>query len=378
VALAVYDASGHKIDTLMALQQGVKIRGEVLRNGVIRTDFGSADSLATVFIGLYNPAQDSATRKDGGSGKVQYSLPGKPVFAGTAQFTGGRFEQSFFLPRNLFFDKPGVRLSAYAWHGKTASTGIKQNIIFHGTDINIFSDTTGPRISMSPVFASQKWSRGASTTDRITGILPLECKISLFDESGIDVVGTGPDEGLSIEAKNMLKRQNINHKFIFEEGDVRCGSATITFEENSLVEGENNISVTAQDLLGNVSALNITIEIIPFTEFKLGRIFNYPNPFRMGETTRFYFQHSNNHSDDPVLPWFGNVNATIRIYTLSGKLIRVIRNAVNGQVWDGLDEYGNKLAPNVYLYRITAVVNTQDGEKTQKSPVKKIVIRPPG
>ncbi|MBD3390552.1 MAG: hypothetical protein GF418_00910 [Chitinivibrionales bacterium] len=378
VELSVFDRDGERIDTLMALQSGVKVRGLVRRRGGAKNPaFGATNDPATVQIGLYNPVQDSAVRKDGGSSDVTYRLPGTPVFVGSARFDQGAFEQEIFLPRNLFFNKEGVRLVAYAWHGKTVGTGLKTDIIFSGTDTTSVSDSAGPRIMVRPIYANQNFNSSGGFTDRLTGMLPLECEINLYDESGIDIVGTGPDEGLTLEVDGALRRQNINHKFLFSQGDFREGAATVTFEDGDLDEGEHDMRITAQDLLGNVSRIAVTLDIVTMSEFKLGPVYNYPNPVRMGKGTKFYFYHSNNYANDPNRDWYGTVDASIRIYTLSGKLIRVIPNAINGQEWDGTDQYGNQLAPNVYLYRVVADVVIQDADRTERSGIKKLVIRPP-
>ena len=377
VALTVVDKNGAATTTLKALEQGVSVRGTVLRGGAANAAFGTAAAPATVRIGLYNPPQDSAKRKDGGAGNVTYRLPGTPVFIGTTQFSGGRFEQNIFLPRNLFFNTSGVKLIAYAWQGAAIGVGIKSDIIFDGIETGAVSDTTGPSIMIRPVYGNRKWDGGAAFTDRIIGMLPLECEISLYDESGIDVAGVGPDEGLTVEVPGAFNRRNINHKFLFNEGDFRRGRATITLEEGDLAEGEHEMKISGQDLLGNISRICAIVEILPFSQFKLGQVFNYPNPFRMGQTTRFFFSQSNTYANDPNKSWYGTIQATIKIYTLSGKLVRVLRDAANGQQWDGTDQYGRQLAPNVYLYRVVVDVNMPEVKKTEKSGIKKLVIRPP-
>ena len=50
---------------------------------------------------------------------------------------------------------------------------------------------------------------------------------------------------------------------------------------------------------------------------------------------------------------------TIKIYTVSGRLIKILPNlpgdpGFNASPWDGLDEDGDRLANGVYLYKILA------------------------
>jgi flagellar hook assembly protein FlgD len=66
------------------------------------------------------------------------------------------------------------------------------------------------------------------------------------------------------------------------------------------------------------------------------------------------------------------VNVLLRLYTVSGRLIRELRSfGALGQVqipWDGLDAEGDKLANGVYLYRVH--VNPREADGTS-SPSQK-------
>jgi hypothetical protein len=376
VDIVVKNSKNKSVDTIKALQT-ITISGSVRReNGSINTDYGSGNSPAYVQIGLFN-SPDSAMRKDGGNieNHLKYLLPGTPVFQGKTQVRNGKFEQVVLVPRNISFDKPGVKLTAYAWRdGKSSvALGIKNDIVFHGSEkISSIDDTSGPRITIRPVYDNPEMaSAGASFTDKIVSLLPLKCEIDFFDESGIDASGTGPDEGLTMEIKGTLSRRNINHRFQFREGDYRRGSATIAFEENSLKTGQYTLEITSKDLLGNLSGRSFTLVITDQTDLTLNQVFNYPNPMRMGRSTRFYFYPSNTAQQYNQM----NVLAAIKIYTLSGKVVRVFKNARNGEVWDGRDQVGNLLGPDIYLYQVIATSPVI--QKTVKSKVKKLIIHPP-
>ncbi|MCS7189665.1 MAG: T9SS type A sorting domain-containing protein, partial [Bacteroidia bacterium] len=102
---------------------------------------------------------------------------------------------------------------------------------------------------------------------------------------------------------------------------------------------------------------------------KLRRLFNYPNPFTT--STRFFFEH--NQPGQPL-------EARIAIYTLSGRLVKVISTPITSHLnlsqeisWDGLDEYGDRLGRGVYLYRLE-VRNTLTGE-TAHAQEKLVILR---
>ncbi|MBN1131024.1 MAG: hypothetical protein JXA71_18695, partial [Chitinispirillaceae bacterium] len=368
VHLEVVDSAGTPRDTFMALEQ-IRVRGSI-RNGQgeVDRDFGSLEQ-AYVQIGIFN-APELARRKDNGKDQtVKYLQPGKPVFSGKLSVRNGGFEQSLILPPNLSFNKPGTKLSAFAWEGPKNALGCKKTLVFNGTKLQEqTNDSLGPRITIRPVYeVSNMLSTSASFSDRITSSLPLNCEIELYDTSGINVMGSGPDEGLTMEIPTVMARRNINHKFQFAEGDFRRGNAVLSFEEKSMKTGTYELIVTSQDLLGYTAKAVFSLEITDENEPVLDRVFNTPNPVRMGQTTRFFFYPS---TQQPFL----NARFMVKIYTLSGRLLKVFKDARNGEVWDLRDQSGYPLPPNIYLFQVSGYYNTG---KQVASKIQKLVIHPP-
>jgi hypothetical protein len=371
VYLSVTDESGSPLDTLKALQQ-VVIRGRV--SGA-EEDIGGVGDTMYAAVTLFNPPQDSVRRKDGGhfDDSTVYSMPGSPVFSAKIPFDikNGGFEQPIRLPMNLAFGKPGVKLTAHVWKEKEGVVGVGSlgNLIFEGSESVNLSDTVGPKISVRPVYGSEAMNMaGLSVKNRITAQLPLTLEVSVEDENGVNVIGTGPDEGLTMEVKGALSKRSINHLFQFDQGSFSKGKAPISFEENVLKRGTYELIISAQDLLGNVSKLSVVWDVADPSEIKLDHVMNVPNPVKMGQQTRFYYTHSNVTGDL-------DVNVTIRVYSLGGRLLSVIRNPKNGETWVPRDNRGNYLTPNVYLYQVTAT--SFNVGKTVKSKIKKLAVLPP-
>jgi hypothetical protein len=371
VDLTITNTSGARLDTLKALQQ-VTMRGAV-------TDMqGRKDETfdgpgAFVSLTLFNPPQDSARRKDGGKfTNPRYSLPGSPVFSARIDSVkNGEFEQQLLLPMNLAFGKPGVRLTAYAWkRGDTATgSGYLGGLVFEGSESGSLNDAAGPKISVRPVYRTGAMdSVGLFVRNRVTAQLPLTLEVSIEDESGINVIGSGPDEGLSMEVKGALSKRGINHLLQFSPGSFTKGTAFLTFEESELKSGTHELVISAQDLLGNVTKLSVSLEVVDPADIRLDHVINVPNPVRMGRETRFFYYHSNTPGDL-------NVNVTIRVYSLGGRLLAVIRNPRNGEPWVPRDGKGNLLTPNVYLYQVTA--SSSNIGKSAKSKIKKLAVHPP-
>ncbi|MBN1983395.1 MAG: hypothetical protein JW795_17795, partial [Chitinivibrionales bacterium] len=277
-------------DTLKALQQ-IIVKGSVKRNGAVNTQFGTAAKPANIRVALFNPDQDSVRRKDGGTmTNPVYSLPGKPVYTkDNVPVVNGLFEQKIALPRRLTYKKAGVRLLTYAWDStRSIGIGIKNDLIFKGSEGGGGSNNTqGPTIAVRPVYENDSLWGSSVGVSSITTMLPLTCEIKLFDENGLDVAGEGPDEGLTVEISRVLDRQNINGKFIFDAGEFTRGKAIFILDQSSLLCGRYDLTVTAQDLLGNTSVQTIALEIIAEQELSLGQVFTYPNPVHRGSSTRF-------------------------------------------------------------------------------------------
>jgi hypothetical protein len=290
----------------------------------------------------------------------------------------GRFEQRVLLPKSVPQDKPGVKLTAYAWEGASVALGSKNDLMFYGFDTTNVADTTGPNISVRPVYEKGSASvsdtaaaKGAYYTDKISGPLPMTLEVMVSDSNGIDVVSLGPDEGLTFEVPGIVPRKNINQKFTFSAGDFRKGTASIGLSAGQMTPGSYTMVMSAQDLLGNVSHRTIPIEVTTQQELALYHVFNYPNPMRMRETCKFYYDLSKTVTQTEA----ERVLVTIRIFTLSGRLVRVFKDAKRGQVFDGTDNLGNRLSPGVYLYQVTAEDKIQ--QKVVKSGIEKLAINPP-
>ncbi len=364
--MEITNKAGKKIDTLMALQQ-VTVTGSVVdKNGMIVSGFG-ANEPAFIHLGLFNSPEETGRNDGGANVSIRYIKPGRTVFMGRTQIQNGKFQQTIQLPGNLSFNKEGVKLTGYAWReGKTgAATGYKNNIFFIGTDTSMgANDTIGPQITMRPIHDHPEMStEKMSFTGHVMMMDSLKCEIDVYDHSGVDVIGNGPDEGLNMEIEGVLGQHNINHKFRFNQGDYRNGSALLS--GYALKPGIYNINLSARDLTGNLSKASFKVEITQPQDFKLDRVFNAPNPFRMGRGTKFYFFPTQTSYKTYV---------AIKIYTLSGKPVCVIKNAVNGQFWDGRDQTGTVLSPDIYLYQI--VGSAPEQRKQVKSKIMKLVINP--
>lgn len=136
--------------------------------------------------------------------------------------------------------------------------------------------------------------------------------------------------------------------------------ATLEYRPVFTQDGTYRLVVNARDASGNTSgASDYVVSFQVVTKSALSNLLPYPNPF--STATRFAYTLT---GDTP--PQYFR----IQILTISGKVVREITQNEIGQlkigthltdfVWDGTDDFGQKLANGVYLYRVVA--KNKDGK----------------
>ena len=129
--------------------------------------------------------------------------------------------------------------------------------------------------------------------------------------------------------------------------------ANIEFQPKFLQEGEYRLAIRAKDASGNLSGqYDYEVSFRVYTQNSISNILNYPNPF--STSTQFVYTLTGE------IPAFFK----IQILTVSGQIIKEITQAELGELrigtnrtdytWDGTDEFGDRLANGVYLYRVVA------------------------
>ena len=129
-----------------------------------------------------------------------------------------------------------------------------------------------------------------------------------------------------------------------------------------LENGLYKLVVQGKDKSNNSSAhqsYNITFEVE--NKPTITHVMNYPNPF--STSTRFVFTLTGSE----IPEYF-----KIQVMTVTGKVIREINREelgplhigrnITSYAWDGTDEFGDRLANGVYLYRVITKLNGEDIE----------------
>ncbi len=378
--------SSHSNDTLDSLtaMSEASVRGTVFRSGVRNVSFGTEEQPAWVDLAIFNPDHKDVGRKDGVDRKVVYDLPGESVYlSGPVPVVQGVFEHQMLLPRRVAYGNPEVRLVAYAWNNTGAfAGGVNEDIVFIRPDTSRMLDSSvPPEIELKLLDdTGMEWLQlqaGNGTRKVPSGTLPVMVSVLITDSNGIDLFSRGPGEGVTFAVPGSVPLRNLTRKDMLVERTKNCyrGTASIPLTADMLDPGVHTLVVTAQDYAGLISKDSVVFEVrdTTYTDYHLQSVYNYPNPVRSGETTRFLFDPNPNIGNLRHRPRF---DARIRIYTLSGRPVRIIETSGSSYVWDCTDQFGNKLSPNIYLYSVS--VRVSNGMRQFKtSKIKKLVIHPP-
>lgn len=174
------------------------------------------------------------------------------------------------------------------------------------------------------------------------------------------------------DIKIYIKKNNEPEKQLFFAKDLTFIPAHSSNKNKCMIEYKPTLSdgiytlrAQAKDRSKNISGLNdyrITFEVI--NKPSITQVLNYPNPF--STSTRFVFTLTGSevpeHIDIQIMTVTGKVVKTIRKEDLG--YIHIGRN-ITEYVWDGTDDFGDKLANGVYLYKVNVRLK---GEKLEIRP----------
>ena len=129
----------------------------------------------------------------------------------------------------------------------------------------------------------------------------------------------------------------------------------------------HTVTVKAWDTYNNSSTADLQFVVASEEGIVLDNVLNYPNPFV--DYTEFWFNHNR-----PMEP----LEVQVQIFTVTGKVVKTINQNIttNGFlsreiVWNGRDDFGQRIGKGVYVYKIT-VRSTLTGKQVEKT--EKLVI----
>jgi len=354
IALRTINGQPPGLDTLKALSK-VKMEAELVDfGGQPLTQFsGDVDVL------VYDKAVSRTTLVNDGVGSpLPFSERTNILYSGKARAANGRFEFEFIVPLDIGFSFGNGRLSAYAQDGQTDASGGNEDFLVGGQDLSAPEDTEGPEIGL--YLNDLSFVNGGMTASNSTLIAQLS------DSSGINTAGLGIGHELALIIDGKISDVRIlNDRYQSESGSYQKGRLSYPLE--GLSPGPHSLEVRAWDTYNNPSTARLDFVVRDSEGLKIERVLNYPNPFTT--STDFQFEHNRPGEE---------LEVSVRILSVSGKQVKTLRKTlgsapsrVSGILWDGKDDYGDRIGRGTYIYQLS-VRSTSDGASAEQ--YQKLVI----
>ncbi|RLD29663.1 MAG: peptidase C25 [Bacteroidetes bacterium] len=352
-------------DVLEALSHA-KLEGEVVdSSGNVLTNYNGVLT-ATIYdksINRSTLANDGTRDNSGQLIILDYNTLGEIIFRGQATVTNGIFEFNFVVPRDIGIPVGNGKVSFYS---KTENplqdqAGASYDIQIGGLNANAAEDNEGPNINL--FMNDENFVSGGITNEGPTLLAKLQ------DENGINTAsGIGHDISAILDGDETNPFM-LNDYYLAEVDDFQRG--TVTYPLRDLEPGLHTLTLKAWDVYNNSSTAEIQFIVFDKDEeLVINNVLNYPNPFI--NYTEFWF----NHNSSQVL------DVSVQIFTVSGKLVKTINGQTSGGskitsslskdlVWDGRDDFGDRIGKGVYVYKLT-VRSNELNKKVEK--IQKLVI----
>jgi len=342
-----------KIDTLKALSK-VTIKGRVTNDlGETLTDFNG-----NVYPSIYDKAVIQKTLGQSVLSPVkEFAVQKNILFKGNASVTNGKFEFSFYVPKDINFEYGKGKISYYAASSNEDAGSYYDSFFIGGITDNPPASDKGPEIAL--FLNDEKFVPGGITNPNPVLIVKLK------DEFGINTTGNGIGHDLVAILDNNVEKQMVLNDFYLADKDS-YNSGTVRYPLQNLAPGAHKLKVRAWNILNIPAEATIDFVVKSDEKLEIAHVLNYPNPFTT--KTSFYFEHNQPMETFDIL---------VHIFTISGKLVKTLRstqflegNRSNAIEWDARDDYGDKIGKGVYLYRLS--VRNSQGQTAEK--IEKIAI----
>ncbi|MDG1729140.1 MAG: type IX secretion system sortase PorU [Algibacter sp.] len=333
-------------DTLKALSY-VKLSGEVTdESGKLLNNYTGTLS-ATIYDKLINRQTLANDRisENGQIIKLDFTTLGEIIFRGQASVVNGQFEFDFIVPKDIGIPVGFGKVSFYSKNESLTQdqAGANINTIkIGGLNEDAPEDNTGPIIAL--YMNDENFVTGGITNESPTLLAKME------DVNGINTASGIGHDIVAILDGDETNPVILNDYYQTEVDDYTKG--TLSFPFRDLEPGLHTLTLKAWDVYNNSSISELQFVVYDKDQgLKIDNVLNYPNPFI--NYTEFWFNHN---SSEPL-------DVSIQIFTVSGKLVRTLNGQTTGgikttsslsrdMVWDGRDDFGDKIGKGVYIYKL--------------------------
>ena len=339
------------LDTIKALSK-IKFEGVVTdnSNNILPNFNGTLSST------IFDKSIDKQTLDNDGFGVVMtFDTQDSKLFRGKSTIENGAFSFDFIVPKDIKIAYGKGKISFYAENGEIDKAGANFDIVVGGINQNAPEDNIGPEIGL---FMNDESFIDGGNTNASPNLIA-----TFSDASGINTSITAVDHDIiAILDGDTSNPIVLNDFYQTELNDFTKGKVVYKFQD--LEVGPHTLTLKAWDTYNNSSETTLNFVVVSDTILNLENVLNYPNPFV--NYTEFWFNH--NKPNEPL-------EVQVQIFTVSGKLVKTINQNIQTTgnlsreiVWNGLDDFGNKIGKGVYVYKLKVKSTTSNlvSEKYEK------------
>ena len=349
----VTNIDGHDVDaavgdTATVLSQ-VTVRGEIRNTaGELVTDFDG-----TIYPTVYDREMMCHTMANDNPGtEVAFCQQKNVLYRGAAPVTGGRFEYTFMVPRDVAYQYAPGKLSHYAVSGYEHAAGSYKNLYFGGLNEEVVISETRPQIAL---YLGDENFRNGGLTDASPMLVA-----HLSDSVGINAFGSGLGHDITVMIDNKPGSMTVLNDFYESDiSDSRRG--TVRYPLEGITSGNHTLTLKAWNIWGFSNTATIAFRVQSTDTLEFCSMTVAPNPAKDYAEFRYETNGSANIT-----------SAVLQVYSPQGGLMYSVEPTVTagsyvvGPVrWDL-----SQVSPGMYLARM--LVTTDDGE-THQSTAKVIV-----
>ena len=348
-------AVSQPIDDFKSLSK-IKLTGEITdENNNLLTNYNGEVS-TTIFDKII---ARKTFNNDGNSPIINFNVLGETIFRGNASVTGGKFEFSFVVPRDVRIPLANGRISFYAKKDQLLEneTGYNTSIKVGGINENAVADNISPRVKL---YMNDETFVSGGTTNESPFLLAF-----LEDENGINTASGIGHDIIAILDGDVNNPHILNDYYQTNLDDFTRG--TLRFPLRNLSAGLHTITFKAWDVYNNPIIMEIQFIVVGDETITLTHVLNYPNPFI--NYTEFWFTHNRPYEA---------LEVQVQVITITGKVVWTKNQIITTEgflskeiTWDGKDDFGSKIGKGVYIYKLSVKSNLTN-KKTEK--YEKLVI----
>lgn len=330
-------------DTVKALQP-------VTIEGVVKDDKGMVASSfnGVVYVSVYDKETTYTTKGDEDTEPRDFQLRHSILFNGKTEVVNGHFSIDFIVPRDISYRFGSGMVSYYATDYQHDASGLYEDFVIGGFYDAAMQDDDPPMVRL--YIDDELFVSGG-----ITGNSPMLIAY-VEDASGINTTGAGIGHDIVATLTGPSSGYYVLNDFFV--ADMGCqGKGTVTYRMPNLEEGDYILTLKVWDIYNNSGVTSIAFRVADSQMMALEDPLCFPNPVA-GEA---YFSFAHNQIGN-------NMDVQIRVYDITGRLVTVIEEQVQGTsarsnpiYWNGCSGNGSKLTAGLYVYSIIA--NNEQGEQ---------------